>query len=478
MSSDFDDSEFPPQPEIQPDNVPAPNVPAHFVAPDSETLNSKSTDSETLVDQSQRLQRVMAAAGIGSRRECELLILEGRVEVDGQIVATLGVKVDPDIQKIFVDGDPIRLQRLEYYMLNKPPGVVSTASDPGGRARVIDLIKTQQRVYNVGRLDQSSEGLILVTNDGELANRLTHPRYGIDKRYSVLVDGVPTREQLRALEEGIYIAEGKAKASQAKIVKRSEKNCWLEIVLSEGRNREIRRLLAKIGHRVRVLRRIAIGPLKLADLPLGAHRRLRNDELKLLRQVTGMASDAKATKSTKEAKSTKATKSTKETKGTRSRTTTSQGGSSRGFAGNKTSFKHKNTGVRKNSASNRGSDKPTVSDQPSRGLKKQSTSTWSKPAGGKTRPAFKGESDKKAGKRTGKQSDSRADSRTDSRSDWKKNSKTKGVKTRGSTPDNSREGKPGGTRSPRKPTAKKKPQDDFQSTIRKKRRVNPKGRSR
>jgi len=231
-----------------------------------------------------RLQRVMAAAGIGSRRECELIILEGRVEVDGQIVATLGVKVDPDQQKIFVDGERLTPERLEYFALNKPPGIVSTSRDPDGRARVIDLIKTQQRVYNVGRLDQSSEGLILITNDGELANQLTHPKFGIEKKYHVQVDGVPEAHQLRSLEEGIYIAEGKAKATSAKLLKKTGATSWLEIVLSEGRNREIRRLLAKIGHKVRTLRRVAIGPLKMGELPLGAHRRLTQQEVKMLKR--------------------------------------------------------------------------------------------------------------------------------------------------------------------------------------------------
>ena len=136
-------------------------------------------------DGKQRLQRVMASAGIASRRECEIIIQEGRVEVDGQIIVKLGYKVDPNKQEIYVDAQKLRIEQLQYFILNKPPGVVSTANDPSGRPRVIDLIDTRNRVYNVGRLDQSSEGLILVTNDGELANRLTHPRYGIEKKYHV-----------------------------------------------------------------------------------------------------------------------------------------------------------------------------------------------------------------------------------------------------------------------------------------------------
>ena len=228
----------------------------------------------------------MAAAGIGSRRECELIIEEGRVEVDGEIMMTLGVKVDPNKQQIFVDAQELVVQRLQYFMLNKPPGVLSTSKDPAGRPRVIDLIKTDKRVYNVGRLDQSSEGLILVTNDGELANRLTHPRYGIEKKYHVHVAGVPEASDLQKLEQGVYIAEGLARATKAKVLKRAKSGSWLEIVLAEGRNREIRRMLAGIGHKVRALKRVSIGPLKLGELPLGAHRQLTPIELKSLKNAT------------------------------------------------------------------------------------------------------------------------------------------------------------------------------------------------
>ncbi len=253
---------------------------------------TKPTGQQATTSGPQRLQRVMASAGVGSRRECEIIIEEGRVEVDGRVVVTLGSKVDPEKQKISVDGERLKIQRLQYFMLNKPPGIVSTASDPSGRLRVIDLIKTNLRVYNVGRLDQSSEGMILVTNDGELANRLTHPRYGVDKKYLVQVDGSPNRAALRQLEEGMYLAaEGKhkavkAKAVQVKFVKRLKSTSWLEIVLDEGRNREIRRLLARIGHKVRTLRRVAIGPLRLGELPVGAHRELTVAELKSLRKAT------------------------------------------------------------------------------------------------------------------------------------------------------------------------------------------------
>lgn len=252
-------------------------------APKKSTGKAKSTKKD---DGKQRLQRVMAQAGVASRRECEIIIQEGRVEVDGQIVVELGIKVDPSKQEIFVDAQKLRIEQPQYFILNKPPGVLSTSNDPSGRPRVIDLIDTRQRVYNVGRLDQSSEGLILVTNDGDLANKLTHPRYGIEKKYHVQVDGQPKPGDLRKLKEGIYIAEGRVRASNIRFLKKAGTNSWLEIILDEGRNREIRRMLAAIGHKVRILKRVAIGPLKLADLPKGAHRPLTSQELRALQKAT------------------------------------------------------------------------------------------------------------------------------------------------------------------------------------------------
>jgi 23S rRNA pseudouridine2605 synthase len=234
----------------------------------------------------QRLQRAMAAAGVGSRRDCEEIILAGRVEVDGRMVNRLGTKVDISTQTITVDAVDIKTEPLQYFILNKPPGVVSTSNDPSGRMRVIDLINTRNRVYNVGRLDKSSEGLILVTNDGDLANKLTHPKYGVEKKYHVQVVGHPNPESLSALTQGVYLAEGRAKASAVKYLKRSKDTSWIEITLTEGRNREIRRLLAKIGHKVRVLKRVSIGSLKLGDLPSGAHRELTSYELASLQRIS------------------------------------------------------------------------------------------------------------------------------------------------------------------------------------------------
>jgi 23S rRNA pseudouridine2605 synthase len=235
----------------------------------------------------QRLQRVLAAAGLGSRRQCEELILAGRVEVDGRVVTELGSKADPRQQQIRVDGEPLPQPRRVYYLVHKPPGVVSTNRDPSGRPRVIDLVPHSPGLFAVGRLDLSSEGLILVTNDGDLANRLTHPRYGVEKTYQVEVAGTISRDDLRKLTHGVHLAEGLARARSARIKHQYRHSTLLEIVLAEGRNREIRRVLARTGHKVLRLKRVALGPLRLADLPAGAARPLARDEVRRLQLAAG-----------------------------------------------------------------------------------------------------------------------------------------------------------------------------------------------
>lgn len=232
----------------------------------------------------ERLQKVLAAAGVASRRECEELILAGRVEVDRHTVTELGTKVDPLRQDIRVDGVTLPRPKRVYYALNKPPGVVCTNFDPSGRTRVVDMIPTEQRIFPVGRLDRTSEGLILVTNDGSLANRLTHPRYGVCKTYQVLVAGHPSNEDLDLLRKGVRLAEGWARAESVKVHRRSGKASELLIVLREGRNREIRRMLARIEHKVLRLRRVAIGPIRLGNMPLGAHRKLTLQEVEILEE--------------------------------------------------------------------------------------------------------------------------------------------------------------------------------------------------
>ncbi len=235
-------------------------------------------------ERGERLQKVLAAAGVGSRRHCEELITSDRVEVDRQVVNRLGTRVDPARQEIRVDGTRLRPSRLVYFLLNKPRGVVSTNLDPTGRPRVIDMLPAgKERLFPVGRLDISSEGLILVTNDGDLANRLTHPRYGVEKTYVVEVAGQLDRDGLIALRKGAYLAEGFARPTLAKIRDVRKQSTVLEIVLAEGRNREIRRLLARLGHKVMRLKRIAIGPVRLGELAPGESRPLSRDEVRKLR---------------------------------------------------------------------------------------------------------------------------------------------------------------------------------------------------
>ncbi len=231
----------------------------------------------------ERLQKVLAGAGLGSRRQCEELILAGRVEVDKEVVTKLGTKVSPFTQEIRVDGQVLKRPRHEYYALNKPDGVICTNRDPGGRQRVIDLIPNKDvRLFTVGRLDLHSEGLILLTNDGELANQLTHPRYGVEKVYRVMVAGIPEPEELKRIREGVYLAEGLVQPERIIVKSTYKKNAILEMTLREGRNREIRRVLARVGHKVLRLMRISIGPLRLGKLLPGESRRLTSAEVQAL----------------------------------------------------------------------------------------------------------------------------------------------------------------------------------------------------
>jgi 23S rRNA pseudouridine2605 synthase len=234
----------------------------------------------------QRLQKVLAQAGIASRRDCEELVREGRVEVDREVVTELGTRVDPQRQEIRVDGEALLRPKLAYFAVNKPVGVVSTARDPAGRPRVTDLLPPNvPRVFCVGRLDLASEGLILVTNDGELVNGLTHPRHGVEKIYHVQVAGQVERDVLAQLHRGIHLAEGFAHVKHVRIKSRRKRSTILEMVLDEGRNREVRRLLARVGHKVHRLKRVAVGPVRLGELPTGAVRPLTKKEVESLQRA-------------------------------------------------------------------------------------------------------------------------------------------------------------------------------------------------
>ncbi len=246
------------------------------------TAETRPARSKAPGDSTERLQKILAAAGAGSRRHCEELIQAGRVTVDGKLVTNLGAKADPRRQTIELDGTPLARPRRVYFAVHKPQGVVSSSRDPAGRPRVIDLVGYPERLFTVGRLDLSSEGLILVTNDGELANRLAHPRYGVEKTYQVQVAGVLDGDEVRHLRKGVHLADGFVRVASIRIKQRHKQSTLLEIVLAEGRNREIRRLLARRGHKVLRLKRVALGPLRLANLPPGAVRPLTREEVRKL----------------------------------------------------------------------------------------------------------------------------------------------------------------------------------------------------
>jgi 23S rRNA pseudouridine2605 synthase len=225
-----------------------------------------------------RLAKYLAHAGVASRRASEELIRQGRVTVDGTPVTSPATDVS-GTERIEVDGEPVNKEERVVYMLNKPKGVVSTASDTHSRPTVVSLISSSKRLYPVGRLDADTTGLILLTNDGELANRLTHPRYEVPKTYVATVEGGEVKEGLlRQLREGIELEDGRT--APAKV--RQRKPGTVELTIHEGRKRQVRRMLEEVGHPVRELRREALGPLRLGDLPEGEHRRLTPAEVERL----------------------------------------------------------------------------------------------------------------------------------------------------------------------------------------------------
>ncbi len=229
----------------------------------------------------ERLQKVLARVGIGSRRVCEDLIAEGRVLVDGE-VAVLGRRVDVETALIELDGAPIGVRPdLVHYLLNKPAGVVTTADDPHGRPTVVGLVPTEPRVFPVGRLDFDTEGLLLLTNDGELAHRLTHPSFGVEKEYVAELQGSPSRAALRRLREGIQLDDGVTAQARAALLEPSV----LRLTIHEGRNRQVRRMCDAVGHPVVRLIRTRIGPLADRSLAPGAWRELTVDELRSLQRA-------------------------------------------------------------------------------------------------------------------------------------------------------------------------------------------------
>jgi 23S rRNA pseudouridine2605 synthase len=226
----------------------------------------------------ERLQKVLAAAGLGSRRACEILIEEERVTVNGE-VAVLGRRVDPETDRVEVDGLRVPTRPgLVTYLLNKPRGVVTTASDPQGRPTVVDLVPAEPRIFPVGRLDTDTEGLLLLTNDGDLAHRLTHPSFGVEKEYLAQVDGSPTPAELRRLRHGIELEDGMTAPAKASLTAPGA----VRLVIHEGRNRQVRRMLEAVGHPVTRLVRTRIGPLADRRLKPGEWRVLDIEEVRAL----------------------------------------------------------------------------------------------------------------------------------------------------------------------------------------------------
>ncbi len=230
----------------------------------------------------ERIQKILAQAGYGSRRGCEELIVEGRVRVDG-VVAVLGQKADPARQVITVDGERVRLPEARVYLaLNKPRGVLSDTEDARGRTTVLDLVPHTGHLFAVGRLDLTSEGLVLLTNDGDLANRLLHPRYGHEREYHVRVAGRPSEDVIRAWCRGIVLDGEKTRPAQVKVLRAEGSDTWLQVIMQEGKKRQIRRVAAALGHPVRTLIRVRIGPIRLGRLAPGEWRPLTPREVQAL----------------------------------------------------------------------------------------------------------------------------------------------------------------------------------------------------
>jgi 23S rRNA pseudouridine2605 synthase len=234
-----------------------------------------------------RLQKIISQAGPASRRAAEAMILEGRVEVNGTVVRELGGKFDPEQVEIKVDGKVLSSAEAHvYYLLNKPKGYVSTASDERGRRTVLDLLpEVQERIYPIGRLDMNTEGLLLLTNDGELMNGLLHPRYEVQKTYVARLAKGLSAQELRLLREGVQLEDGLTAPAQVRTLTEEPGRAKVEITIHEGRNRQVRKMLNAVGHQVVSLKRVGFGPVSLGDLPSGKWRHLSQEEIEKLKRL-------------------------------------------------------------------------------------------------------------------------------------------------------------------------------------------------
>jgi 23S rRNA pseudouridine2605 synthase len=246
----------------------------------------------------ERLQKIIARAGLASRREAERWIEEGRITVNGTIITKLGSQADPFKDSIKVDGKRIKSAAAPlYYALHKPPGVITTLNDPQHRPDITPYIARlgeKRRVFPVGRLDYNTTGLLLLTNDGELALRLSHPRFGVTKVYRVKLSSCPTPEDFARLREGIRLEDGMTAPARARVIEKLKTNAWVEIEVQEGRKREVRRMFEALGYFVEKLVRIRVGPVELGHLPVGELRPLTQSEIKSLQIAVGLAKEPPA----------------------------------------------------------------------------------------------------------------------------------------------------------------------------------------
>ena len=236
----------------------------------------------------QRLQKILASAGIDSRRKCEELILQGVVRVNGRVVDTLPVFADAEEDTITVNDRQVRSVRKVYFLLNKPKGVICTNFDPQGRTKAIDLIPASERIFCVGRLDIDTAGLIILTNDSELANRLTHPRYELPKTYIAVIKGPIDNAAAEKLKKGVWFAEGKTSSEAVRILRSGVKESLIEIIIRQGLNRQISRMLAKVGLSLKSLKRTQIGKLDDKGVGIGKFRTLTKSEIAYLNKVTSI----------------------------------------------------------------------------------------------------------------------------------------------------------------------------------------------
>lgn len=234
----------------------------------------------------ERLQKYMAACGVASRRKCEEIILQDRVKVNGEIVNELGFKVDPEIDKVYVDSVLISLEEKKVYIaLNKPEGYVSTVKDERGRKTILDIVKVNERIFPIGRLDYNTSGLIILTNDGDVYNKIIHPREEIDKVYIAVIKGVPSNDEIKNFCNGVDIGGYVTSKANFEIIEKLDDKCKVKIVIHEGKNRQVRRMCEKIGHPVIALKRVSVGKISLSTIKRGEWRYLNDSEVNYLKSL-------------------------------------------------------------------------------------------------------------------------------------------------------------------------------------------------